>query len=315
MSDGISTRHFAIERIAPGVHVAIAKPAGAALCNSGIVDLGQQTLVFDSMLTPTAGEALARAARRLTGRSPDWVVNSHWHGDHVWGNASLLPAHIVSTRRVRSLIRTKSRRQFEACRREFPHELKALGRRDSTVPVAERLRLRAWFTGVLRAPRAMRIVPPDVTFEETLRIAGSRRTVELMTFGGGHSPSDVFAHLPEERLIFAGDLAMVGFHPSVTDGYPAPWSSILARMEQLRPEAVLPGHGTMGPGATLRTVRRYLEELTRLAAVALQRGVKLSQVRRIPIPSAYADWQFSFMFPDNIARAYRLEIARSRGAH
>ncbi|MCI4365991.1 MAG: MBL fold metallo-hydrolase, partial [Thermoplasmata archaeon] len=81
-----SSRHFQTERLAPGVFAAIATPSGFGLCNAAIVDLGGATVVFDSMLTPMAGADLARAATRCTGRPPTWVVNSHWHGDHIWGN-------------------------------------------------------------------------------------------------------------------------------------------------------------------------------------------------------------------------------------
>src|SRR5271170_3826456 len=106
------TRHFRVERLASGVYAAIASTGGFALCNAGIVDLGDRTVVFDSMLTPMAGSALRRAAKRCTGRDPDWVVNSHWHGDHIWGNSAFVESHIVSSRRVRELILRKSRGQW-----------------------------------------------------------------------------------------------------------------------------------------------------------------------------------------------------------
>ena len=118
-----ASRHFRIETLAPGVHAAIATPQGFGLCNAGIVDLGGETLVFDTMLTPMAGQDLVRAAERVTGHRPAWAVNSHWHGDHIWGNSAFVGSHIVSSRTVRANIRKFSRHQFEGDRREMRREL------------------------------------------------------------------------------------------------------------------------------------------------------------------------------------------------
>ena len=153
MGPRAASPHFRIERLGPGVYAAIASPTGSGLCNAGIVDLGGRTAVFDSMLTPAAGADLAKVAERLTGRRPDWVVNSHWHGDHIWGNSAFLESHVVSSRKVRNLILRKSRRQFEDCRREFSRQLPDLDAPGSPIAPTDRPRVRGWFQGVLDAPR------------------------------------------------------------------------------------------------------------------------------------------------------------------
>jgi glyoxylase-like metal-dependent hydrolase (beta-lactamase superfamily II) len=304
--------HFRIEKLGPGIYAAIARTRGYGLCNAGIVDLGGRTVVFDSMLTPMAGADLARAAERCTGRKPDWVVNSHWHGDHIWGNSAFRGGRVVSSRKVRELVLQKSRGQFEECRREFPKELAAMGGANSPIRPADRPLVRAWFRGVLESPKKPSIVPPEVTFGEELVLIGSRRSLHLITYGGGHSPSDVFGYLPEERIIFAGDLAMVGLHPSMSDGWPDRWMRILRRMQRLRPDRVLPGHGPVGPGSTLGVVVRYLSDLDRIALGAVRQGLSLDQVRRVRIPDRYEGWGFSLMFPENVLRAYQLELVRPK---
>ncbi|HUZ79737.1 MAG TPA: MBL fold metallo-hydrolase [Thermoplasmata archaeon] len=301
--------HFRIEKLGPGIYAAIARTKGYGLCNAGIVDLGGRTVVFDSMLTPMAGADLARAAERCTGRKPDWVVNSHWHGDHIWGNSAFDGGRVVSSRKVREVVLRKSRDQFAECRREFPKELKSMDGSKSTIAPADRPRVRAWFHGVLESPNPPRIVPPEVTFDEELVLEGSRRSLHLITYGGGHSPSDVFGYLPDERILFAGDLAMVGLHPSIGDGWPDSWMRILRRMQGLRPQQVLPGHGPMGPGSTLRVVSRYLADLDGMAVRAVRRGLSMEEASQIRIPERYRDWRFAFMFPENVARAYQLELA------
>jgi cyclase len=307
-----ASRHFRVETLAPGVHAAIATAGGYALCNSAIVDLGGETLVFDTMLTPMAGAELARAAERLTGRRPAWAVNSHWHGDHIWGNSEFASGHIASSRIARATILERSRAQWEGDRREMRRELPRIDARDSPYPPRDRELLRGWYSGVLATPRSHRIVPPSVTFEDRLVIEGARRAVHLVTYGGGHSPSDVFAFLPDERVVFAGDLAMRGLHPSVGDGWPRTWVSILRRMERLRPTTVLPGHGAPGGGRTLATNRGYLQELERTAERAVREHRSARDLAQTPVPEKYRRWGFSFMFPGNLLRAYRLERSGAR---
>ena len=311
----LASRHFRIEKLARGVYAAIATPEGYGLCNSGIVDLGDDTVVFDTMLTPMAGQALERAARLVTGRHPAWAVNSHWHGDHIWGNSGFVGSHIVSSRTVRANIEKLSRPQFDGDRQEMRRDLPHLDDPKSPYTKADRPLLRAWFKGVLETPRSHRIVPPMVTFDDALVLEGSRRSLHLLTYGGGHSPSDVFAYLPDDGIVFTGDLAIRGFHPSLGSGWPGSWMSILKRMEKLDADWVVPGHGPPGPGSILSRTRRYLHEVDRLARTAVRHRTPLGQLSDIPIPPQFRRWRFSFMFPGNVSRAYQLARVEARAGH
>jgi len=302
--------HFRLETLSPGVHAAIATPLGYGLCNAGIVDLGGETVVFDTMLTPGAGTDLVRSAERLTGHRPTWAVNSHWHGDHIWGNSAFVGSHIVSSRKTRQVILKKSRRQFEADRREMRRELSDLDRADTPYSMPDRPLVRAWFEGVVRTPRTHRIVPPDVCFEDRLVLEGPRRSLHLVTYGGGHSPSDVFAYLPEERVVFAGDLAIQGFHPSVSDGWPNRWIAMLRRIERLPVRRVVPGHGRPASAHALSETRAYLEQVQQLARAAARQRSALGEFVKTPVPRRFRGWKFAFMYPGNLARAYRLARAR-----
>ncbi len=100
-----SSEHFEIQKLAEGVYAAIAKEFGAAFSNSGIIDLGDLTLVFDTFETPKAAEDLRAAAQSLTGRLPDYVINSHNHADHWFGNQAFAgQATIISTHKTRDLM-------------------------------------------------------------------------------------------------------------------------------------------------------------------------------------------------------------------
>jgi len=298
----LGSPHFRVEPIARGVHAAIATEGGYGLCNSGIVDLGGLTVVFDTMLTPFAGADLRRAAERLTGRRPDFIVNSHWHGDHIRGNSAFAPVQVVSSRATRAVLARRGPKQLADDRRTFPKELARVNDPNSAVPARDRPMYRGWFEGVLATPRSFRLLLPDVTFEDRLTIEGSRRSIDLITYGGGHSPSDVFARLPEDRIVFLGDLVNVGMHPSVSDGYPDRWVEILRRIRALRPEQVVPGHGGVGGVAEIRAVESYFRDLRALVLGARRMGGARAGLAALEIPRRYSDWKFAEFFPHNLRR-------------
>jgi len=92
-----TSSHFRVEALAPGVFAAIADRRGGGVSNAGIIDLGGQTLVFDTGMTPPASRDLLAAAEELTGRAPAIVVNSHWHDDHHSGNTVFGGATVYAT--------------------------------------------------------------------------------------------------------------------------------------------------------------------------------------------------------------------------
>ncbi len=92
------TPHFFSQALTDQVYAALAQDGGAAISNAGVIDLGGLTVIFDTFLTLQAARDLRSFAEKATGRSPQIVINSHFHNDHIWGNQVFLPeAQFVST--------------------------------------------------------------------------------------------------------------------------------------------------------------------------------------------------------------------------
>jgi cyclase len=300
----IESPHFAVQRIADGVFAAIAKDGGFALCNAGIVDLGDATLVFDSMLTPMAGADLQRTAEQLTGRPVDFVVNSHYHGDHIRGNGAFPHVRVLSTVKTRELMVSKSPKDLAEDWATVPAELERI-RTGATPMSAEDAGLYiGWFEGILATPRDLRIRSADLTFESELVIHGSRRKLQLMSYGGGHSPSDLFAYLPEERVVFLGDLLSVGYHPWLTDGDPQEFWRISKAIRALRIETALPGHGAIGTPSDIEETEKYIAELGAISREAIQSHSARETLEREPVPERYSRWKFATTFRPNLMMVY-----------
>lgn len=297
---------FRLEELAPGVHAAVALPGQGALCNAGVVDLGDATLVFDAMLTPGAGEALALAARRLTGRSPDFLVQSHYHGDHVRGSAAVGARHVVSTRATRALIEARGRAQLEEDRASATLDLAELRRGEGGYLAEERVDFEGWFEGILATPPDLAFCLADLAFERDLTLVGSRRQITVRTLGGGHSPSDAFALLEDERIAFLGDLFTVGFQPFLPDGDPDRFEEIVHRIRQHPIDRALPGHGPVGGPTDLDRMEAYLRLVRSVAARARSEGRTEDELLLERAPPPYDAWHFSQQYGRNLAFVHRL---------
>ena len=255
--------HFRLEQVAEGAWAAIALPDRAAVGNAGVVDLGGEMLVFDTSWTPAA-------ARELAELGPvRWVVNSHWHGDHVRGNQVFEEATIVSTRRTRELIATRDAERLAGLRQELETTEDAPPEIVAAVAEIE--------------PRL-----PDEVFDERRSFGRA----ELATYGGGHTESDAFLHLADAGVLFAADLVLVRSHAWMGDGNPEAWLEIVDRLAELDFGVLVPGHGDVGGRQDLDDFRGYLADVV---AAAEEHG------GNAPIPERYRDWAFEDGWARNLA--------------
>jgi cyclase len=268
------SKHFNAVELAPGVWAAYADPVGAAFGNAGIIDLGGQTLVFDTFLTPQAGHDLRRFAEETTGRAPKLVVNSHFHNDHVWGNQAFLPeAHLISSKVTRDLLSTRGVEDLQRFSSEAPEHLPALeAQRDRLAAEGDARTLAelaiwiAFFGGIQEALPALRLCLPTVTFDQRLTLHGEKQKVELIAYPGGHTASDTALFLPESGIVFLADLLFNGCHPLMVDGNPHRLKAILLELIGMDADVYIPGHGPAGGKDDLRRMIEYIDACLEIAS-------------------------------------------------
>ncbi len=265
----IRSDHFAFETIDQGVHVALSRPDGGALANAGIVDLKNDVLVFDTSLNPRAAADLVSAASSRVGRPPSLAANSHWHLDHTLGNQLFSASSIFGTRETRRILLAKREQLMAELRPDVLR--KEVRNLEMLVKNARSVATRSYLNSVVRVNRFLlavapeiRLTPPNRTFVRRLKLPGSR-SAELLSFGSGHTASDAILHLPDERIIFSGDLVVVGHHPNLTSGDPEHWLKVLAALEKLHAEKIVPGHGPVASTDAVQAVSDYLSTILRLA--------------------------------------------------
>lgn len=192
--------------------------------NIGVVRGSDGLCVFDSRCHDVEARELLDDLRELGTVPLKWVVNSHWHFDHVFGNAEL--------QRHNPAIEIWG---HSAMHRELL-EYGELGRE-----LAKQL-----VPGATAELDAVQIVPPDHTFDSLARLDLGGVAVELHFLGRGHTGGDIIAVVPHADVVLAGDLveesALPGINP---DSFPLEWSSTDTRMLELITSStrVIPGHG------------------------------------------------------------------------
>lgn len=154
----------------------------------------------------------------MTGRRVSLVINSHPHYDHVWGNQAFAPdVNILSTHRTRDLIATEGLEEIDSFRRLAPIRLEAACTQRAQIrdeiQQAQVDYMITYYEAIIAALSGLQIRLPTLTFEGTLRLQGTRRSAELISYDGAHSGSDAILYLPEDRVVFMGDLLFVDCHP------------------------------------------------------------------------------------------------------
>lgn len=290
--------HFRLEQIAVGVYAVIACTGGAAHSNAGIVDLGDRTLIFDTLGTPKAAEELRAAAERLTGRLVTYIVNSHVDHDHWLGNQVFASdAIIISTAKTRERMVASGAEYIGRCRENpaiLEEQIRAVEERlQSETDERWRVSLEGRATGLrneLEALPTLTLRFPDQTFEEKVVFHGTHRVVELLTWGGGHSSSDAFLHLPAERIAFMGDLGFFQFHVPLVGGDRRALATILESLLALNLETYVPGHGPLGSQVDVRLQMQYIAALEALAGQVVEAGGSADDAARQPIPAPFDSW-------------------------
>jgi cyclase len=294
--------HFVVERLADGVYAAIAREDGAAFGNSGIVDLGGRTLIFDTFETPRAAEDLALAAEQLTGQPASYVVNSHFHPDHWFGNQVFAEqAVLIATEKTREHMFDvadeigqfkKEPAEIEQVLREKQAQLDA--ETDERRRSILKLVVDRWQYALESLP-VLNFCFPTQTFDQRLVFHGTARTAELITRGGGHTLSDAYLVLPAERVLFMGDLGFFQREPFMTHCDPQAWMAQLDEMEAADVDVFVPGHGPVGGKADIATQKQYMIVLQALVAHVLQTGGALEQALQQPLPPPFDTWSVEGM--------------------
>ncbi len=236
--------------------------------NSGVVKTPFGTVIIDGQPGYRAAQGLVKAAQKQTGWEVSYLIMTSHHADHSLGNEVFRKAEIISTAAARRAFNDK-----------IAAELKMLG---------ERLKL----PGL----KGIEFMPPTMTFEKKMTLhAGwpKKKLVEIrmLEMPHGAAPGNLVVYLPEEKVLFAGDLLTGGVFPYMGDANVAEWVKALDEIEKLDVKMLVPGHGRSGSKKLLLwETRKLLADLCAAVEKARTSSVPAAQAKKTFRLPAYEKW-------------------------
>src|SRR3989442_10648970 len=308
---------FQIVKVADGVYAAIAKSGGLASGNAGFVIGNDGVLIFDTFLTPAAIEELISEIQSLTKLPIKYAVNSHYHLDHTGGNQVLVErgVPILAHDNVMIWQTTKNKRLLPA-----PEELqkrKADAANQLYETPEDQKDKRAQLERQIRRYDAMmsiKLTNPTKTFSSgTLRLKLGKREVILATLPG-HTGGDVFAYVPDAKVVFTGDLGWSKTLPNLVDATVNDWIPTLDKMLAQYPTAkFVPGHGNVGEAADIKAFRDYLDGLRTRVSKGIADGLTVDQAKQqLALPDKYRTFAFQNFATPNVEDMYK-ELKGTKG--
>jgi cyclase len=268
------------EKVIDGVYYATASGTMTVGANSPIILTDTEALVVDSEITPAAARALVADLKAITDKPVKYVVDSHYHYDHAFGNQVFGPDVQVighENTRKRLLGNTMAEYTYLSSVEPVPARVEALRKRiaDEKDPQTKATLERqvANSLAYLEQVKEIRVTPPTVTLDRKMTLFRGGREIQILFFGRGHTDTDVVVFLPREKIVCTGDL-MESVLSYMGDAYVDEWPATLDRLMTLDFDTVLPGHGVVFKGkGHIEAFQRYLRDVLKQATDLKKAGV------------------------------------------
>ena len=276
-----------------GNYAYIQPPGQWGLSNAGLIVDGDSSLLVDTLydleLTREMLEAM-KAATPAAG-TIDVLVNTHSNGDHWFGNELVKGAEIISSK---------------ICAEEMPMMPPQM--MADLVKAAPTLGdLGVYFSEGFSRFNFEDINPtlPTRTFEGSLDIKVGSKDVKLIEVGPCHTGGDVLVVVPEDRVIYAGDLIFHESTPLMWDGPVSNWLKALDIMASFNPEVVVPGHGPIADAGCFDQTRAYWEYVAAEARKRYDAGMTALEAAKDIDLSPFATWGDAERIIINVDSMYR----------
>lgn len=273
-----------LKTLSPGVYAFI---GGEGKTNSGFVVTEKGVVVIDTQGPAELARLLREKIKETTDKPVTHVINTHYHGDHTFGNQFFAEGLIIAHENTRKELTERDEGHRAMFRKFFGEE----------------------------SLKGFSLTLPDMTFTDRLILRHGGRTMELVYAGAkAHTDGDLFVWLPEEKILFGGDLLYNGRLPLLNDGDTIGALKAIDKIASTGAVQMVPGHGPLAVKDDALKYKGYIEslraEVKRMMAEGMGRGGVASS---ISLP-AYSSWlMYREWLPANAAAVFdELSVERDK---
>jgi len=259
--------------------------------NTGVIIGDDSVMIVEAQATPELAGKVIEKVRSVTDKPISHLVLTHYHAVRVLGAAAYHAPAIVMSEKARSMVAERGAEDRESEFMRFP-------------------RLFAGYDSIDKVPP---LTWPTVTFNDRMSIFLGKRRVDLMFLGRAHTAGDIVAYVPDENVMFTGDIVEYRSACYCGDGHFHDWPSTLERIRDWQVDAIAPGRGDalVGPGKvndSLDLTVDFLRSTYNPVARVAMRGGSLKEAWdacRAACDPKFSDYAiYEHCLPFNVARAY-----------
>jgi len=262
-----------LTEVADGVYAWLQPTGGWCLSNAGVVVSDEDVVVIDTAATESRARRLAEAVGALSATPARVVVNTHFHGDHTFGNYLFRPHAVVVA--------------HEACRAEAATAGLGLC---GLWPDVE------W--------GAVRLSLPTLTYRDRMTLHVGDMNVELRHPGPAHTLTDTVVWIPDRGVLYTGDIVMSGATPFCLMGSVSGSLRAIGALRRFQPQTVVTGHGPVAGPEVFDNAESYLRWVQRVAADGVRRGLTPLDAAREADLGEYGSLLDPERLVGNLHRAY-----------
>ncbi len=247
--------NYQMVRVAEGVYVFIPNEQGVG--NSTVVISEEDVLVVDTGISPSGALNMISQIRKLTAKPVRYIVNTHWHDDHIWGNQAYRTAfpgvefiaHINTRKDMLTLAVPELAQNIENLRAKITEREAILkrGTDSDNQPISEERRLslekrQEMFKSLYHDFKTIEPMPPSLTFEDSLILFRGGVEIRILHLGRGNTRGDLVIHIPAKKVLITGDLLTHPI-PAAAGAFMIDWIATMKKLALLDAETIVPGHG------------------------------------------------------------------------
>lgn len=253
LAPGVFFRYSSISATDPKV------PFGGS--NHAWVIFKDYVVVIDANFPKEAGDVIA-AIKKTTSKPIRYVLDTHHHGDHAYGNAVWAKegAKIVGHLSCSRLLQTSGPTQWEDAAKTRPDV------KESSLKQV------------------------DITFDDKYVLEDETQRVEFHYLGHAHTPGDAVAWLPKHKILCTGDACVNGAFNYTGHAHTASWIKVLEKMHAFDPKLIVPGHGAVASKDLLDKQKRYFVELRQQVRNGIDRLKMIDEITSSVEMAWYQDW-------------------------